>query len=186
MRAAARHVAKVVLEKVSGIYEAILRRLKAGKGQQLDRAARRVSNAMGAQIWKTYPRDQPDAAPDWPVDPRSPAQGRRRHRAQIEQAKDAPGPQRPRAAQRAYFAGIDDDRFERPPASTLGQISHKDRLRIRRLKRDEAQKRPLVARSSRSTDRRFRRMEQSALNQQLARKELMVLGDRRRASYPRL
>src|SRR5215216_4908259 len=169
---ALRGMSRKVLAKVSGISERYIAQLESGKGNVSIVLLRRVSNAMGAQLEDLIPAAEP--APDWPI---IRDLLRKATPSQIAQAKDFLAGQGV-AAQRRTFAGIALIGLRGAGKSTLGKMLAKkigwDFVELN--KEIEAQNGLSVAEIIALYGQEgFRRMEQAALGQLLARKELMVL-----------
>jgi XRE family aerobic/anaerobic benzoate catabolism transcriptional regulator len=169
---ALRGMSRKVLAKVSGISERYIAQLESGKGNVSIVLLRRVSNAMGAHLEDLIPAA--DLAPDWPV---IRDLLRKATPAQIAQAKDVLAGHAA-SAHRAAFAGIALIGLRGAGKSTLGKLlAKKIGWNFVELNKEvEAQNGLSVAEIIALYGQEgFRRMEQSALNQLLARKELMVL-----------
>src|SRR3954466_12577611 len=169
---ALRGMSRKVLAKVSGISERYIAQLESGKGNVSIVLLRRVSNAMGAHLEDLIPTGEP--TPDWPV---IRDLLRKATPNQIAQAKDVLAGQGI-AAQRRTFAGIALIGLRGAGKSTLGKMLAKkigwDFVELN--KEVEAQNGLSVAEIIALYGQEgFRRMEQAALEQLLARKELMVL-----------
>jgi XRE family transcriptional regulator, aerobic/anaerobic benzoate catabolism transcriptional regulator len=169
---ALRGMSRKVLAKVSGISERYIAQLESGKGNASIVLLRRVSNAMGAHLEDLIPSGDP--APDWPV---IRDLLRKASPSQIAQAKDvlAGGAA---SAHRAIFCGIALIGLRGAGKSTLGKIlAKKIGWNFVELNKEiEAQNGLSVAEIIALYGQEgFRRMEQAALQQLLARKELMVL-----------
>jgi len=169
---ALRGMSRKVLAKVSGISERYIAQLESGKGNVSIVLLRRVSNAMGAHLEDLIPAAEP--APDWPV---IRDLLRKATPSQIAQAKDVLAGHGA-TAHRASFSGIALIGLRGAGKSTLGKMLAK-RIGwnfVELNKEIEAQNGLSVAEIIALYGQEgFRRMEQSALNQLLARKELMVL-----------
>ncbi|MBV8848949.1 MAG: helix-turn-helix transcriptional regulator [Methylobacteriaceae bacterium] len=169
---ALRGMSRKVLARVSGISERYVAQLESGKGNVSIVLLRRVSNAMGAHLEDLIPTADP--APDWPV---IRDLLRKATPAQIAQAKDLLAGHGA-TSQRASFAGIALIGLRGAGKSTLGKILAK-RIGwnfVELNKEIEAQNGLSIAEIIALYGQEgFRRMEQTALNQLLARKELMVL-----------
>jgi XRE family transcriptional regulator, aerobic/anaerobic benzoate catabolism transcriptional regulator len=170
---ALRGMSRKVLAKVSGISERYIAQLESGKGNVSIVLLRRVSNAMGAHLEDLIPAGEP--APDWPV---IRDLLRKATPSQIAQARDALSGQGPGAAHRASFSGIALIGLRGAGKSTLGKmLAKKIGWSFVELNKEiEAQNGLSVAEIIALYGQEgFRRMEQAALGQLLARKELMVL-----------
>ncbi len=172
---ALRGMSRKVLAKVSGISERYIAQLESGKGNVSIVLLRRVSNAMGAHIEDLIPVTEP--SPDWPV---IRDLVRKATPNQIAQAKDVlsglghGGP----TQRRMSFAGIALIGLRGAGKSTLGKmLAKKIGWSFVELNKEiEAQNGLSVAEIIALYGQEgFRRMEQAALGQLLARKELMVL-----------
>jgi XRE family aerobic/anaerobic benzoate catabolism transcriptional regulator len=172
---ALRGMSRKVLAKVSGISERYIAQLESGKGNVSIVLLRRVSNAMGAHLEDLIPAAEP--APDWAV---IRDLLRKATPNQIAQAKDALSGQGNggSAQHRMSFAGIALIGLRGAGKSTLGKMLAK-RIGwsfVELNKEIEAQNGLSVAEIIALYGQEgFRRMEQAALGQLLARKELMVL-----------
>src|SRR4030081_2318514 len=172
---ALRGMSRKVLAKVSGISERYIAQLESGKGNVSIVLLRRVSNAMGAHLEDLIPANQP--APDWPV---IRDLVRKATPNQIAQAKDVLAGQGHGASaqRRMSFAGIALIGLRGAGKSTLGKmLAKKIGWSFVELNKEiEAQNGLSVAEIIALYGQEgFRRMEQAALGQLLARKELMVL-----------
>ena len=170
---ALRGMSRKVLAKVSGISERYIAQLESGKGNVSIVLLRRVSNAMGAHLEDLIPSTEP--APDWAV---IRDLLRKATPAQIAQAKDV------LAGGGHVGAAADLVRRHRPDRPARRRQIHArqnageaDRLEFVELNKEiEAQNGLSVAEILALYGQEgFRRMEQAALTQLLARKELMVL-----------
>lgn len=172
---ALRGMSRKVLAKVSGISERYIAQLESGKGNVSIVLLRRVSNAMGAHLEDLIPAAEP--APDWAV---IRDLLRKATPNQIAQAKDALSGQGNggSAHHRMSFAGIALIGLRGAGKSTLGKMLAK-RIGwsfVELNKEIEALNGLSVAEIIALYGQEgFRRMEQAALGQLLARKELMVL-----------
>ena len=169
---ALRGMSRKVLAKVSGISERYIAQLESGKGNVSIVLLRRVSNAMGAHLEDLIPAADP--APDWQV---FRDLLRKATPSQIAQAKDALAGHSANT-HRASFAGIALIGLRGAGKSTLGKVlAKKIGWNFVELNKEiEAQNGLSIAEIIALYGQEgFRRMEQSALNQLLARKELMVL-----------
>jgi XRE family aerobic/anaerobic benzoate catabolism transcriptional regulator len=172
---ALRGMSRKVLAKVSGISERYIAQLESGKGNVSIVLLRRVSNAMGAHLEDLIPASEP--APDWPV---IRDLVRKATLSQIAQAKDILSGQGNGASalRRMSFSGIALIGLRGAGKSTLGKmLAKKIGWSFVELNKEiEAQNGLSVAEIIALYGQEgFRRMEQSALGQLLARKELMVL-----------
>ena len=170
---ALRGMSRKVLAKVSGISERYIAQLESGKGNVSIVLLRRVSNAMGAHLEDLIPSTEP--APDWAV---IRDLLRKATPAQIAQAKDLLAGGGPSAQRRISFSGIALIGLRGAGKSTLGKmLAKKIGWSFVELNKEiEAQNGLSVAEIIALYGQEgFRRMEQAALTQLLARKELMVL-----------
>jgi XRE family aerobic/anaerobic benzoate catabolism transcriptional regulator len=169
---ALRGMSRKVLAKVSGISERYIAQLEAGRGNVSIVLLRRVSDAMGAHLEDLIPSG--DHTPDWQM---IRDLLRKATPAQIAQAKDLLAGHSGASSQ-ASFCGIALIGLRGAGKSTLGKILAK-RIGwnfVELNKEIEAQNGLSVAEIIALYGQEgFRRMEQAALNQLLARKELMVL-----------
>lgn len=170
-----RGMSRKVLAKVSGISERYIAQLESGKGNVSIVLLRRVSGAMGAQLEDLIPSADP--APDWPVIREL---LRKASPDQIAQARDvlsghASAGMAPRPA---GFAGIALIGLRGAGKSTLGKLLA-DKIGwgfVELNKEVENQNGLSVAEIIAMYGQEgFRRMEQTALGQLLARREPMVL-----------
>jgi len=169
---ALRGMSRKVLAKVSGISERYIAQLESGKGNVSIVLLRRVSNAIGAHLEDIIPASE--ASANWPV---IRDLVRKATPTQIAHAKDVLAGQ-DTSAQRRTFAGIALIGLRGAGKSTLGKMLAKkigwDFVELN--KEVEAQNGLSVAEIIALYGQEgFRRMEQAALEQLLARKELMVL-----------
>jgi XRE family transcriptional regulator, aerobic/anaerobic benzoate catabolism transcriptional regulator len=172
---ALRGMSRKVLAKVSGISERYIAQLESGKGNVSIVLLRRVANAMAAHLEDLIPSGEP--APDWPV---IRDLLRKATPDQIAQARDIlSGQAGGAAAQRGMsFAGIALIGLRGAGKSTLGKmLAKKIGWNFVELNKEiEAQNGLSVAEIIALYGQEgFRRMEQAALGQLLARKELTVL-----------
>ena len=169
---ALRGMSRKVLAKVSGISERYIAQLESGKGNVSIVLLRRVSNAMGAHLEDLIPSSDP--APDWPV---LRDLVRKATPAQIAQAKDVLAGHST-SLHHASFCGIALIGLRGAGKSTLGKILAKRigwnfvELNKEIEKQNGLSVAEIIALYGQEG---FRRLEQTALNQLLARKELMVL-----------
>lgn len=170
---ALRGMSRKVLAKVSGISERYIAQLESGKGNVSIVLLRRVSNAMGAHLEDLIPSGEP--SPDWPV---IRDLLRKATPNQIAQARDVLSGNGAAAARRMSFSGIALIGLRGAGKSTLGKLlAKKIGWNFVELNKEiEAQNGLSVAEIIALYGQEgFRRMEQAALGQLLARKELMVL-----------
>jgi XRE family aerobic/anaerobic benzoate catabolism transcriptional regulator len=170
---ALRGMSRKVLAKVSGISERYIAQLESGKGNVSIVLLRRVSNAMGAHLEDLIP--SAEAAADWAV---LRDLLRKATPQQIAQAKDILGGQHAAAQRQMSFSGIALIGLRGAGKSTLGRmLAKKIGWSFVELNKEiEAQNGLSVAEIIALYGQEgFRRMEQAALGQLLARKELMVL-----------
>jgi XRE family aerobic/anaerobic benzoate catabolism transcriptional regulator len=172
---ALRGMSRKVLAKVSGISERYIAQLEGGKGNVSIVLLRRVSNAMAAHLEDLIPAGEP--SPDWPV---IRDLLRKASPNQIAQAKDILGGfgNGTSVLRRSSFAGIALIGLRGAGKSTLGKmLAKKIGWSFVELNKEiEAQNGLSVAEIIALYGQEgFRRMEQAALGQLLARKELMVL-----------
>jgi len=168
-----RGMSRKVLAKVSGISERYIAQLESGKGNVSIVLLRRVSNAMGAHLEDLIPAAEP--SPDWAVirDLLRKAQPN-----QIAQAKDILAGQSASQQRLKPFAGIALIGLRGAGKSTLGKLlAKKIGWNFVELNKEiEAQNGLSVAEIIALYGQEgFRRLEQAALTQLLARKELTVL-----------
>jgi XRE family transcriptional regulator, aerobic/anaerobic benzoate catabolism transcriptional regulator len=169
---ALRGMSRKVLARVSGISERYIAQLEAGRGNVSIVLLRRVSNAMGAHLEDLIPAAEPP--PDWTV---IRDLLRKASPSQITQAKDILG-QSASMQHRTSFAGIALIGLRGAGKSTLGKmVAKKIGWNFVELNKEiEAQNGLSVAEIIALYGREgFRRLEQAALTQLLARKELTVL-----------
>src|ERR1700731_4699199 len=166
-------MSRKVLAKVSGISERYIAQLESGKGNVSIVLLRRVSNAMGAHLEDLIPATEP--APDWPV---LRDLLRKATPNQIAQAKEVLSGNGASAQRRMSFAGIALIGLRGAGKSTLGKmLAKKIGWSFVELNKEiEAQNGLSVAEIIALYGQEgFRRMEETALGQLLAGKELMVL-----------
>jgi XRE family aerobic/anaerobic benzoate catabolism transcriptional regulator len=165
-------MSRKVLAKVSGISERYIAQLESGKGNVSIVLLRRVSNAIGVHLEDMIPGSEP--TPDWPM---IRALIRNATPDQIAHAKEILSGNG--AAQRQMsFAGIALIGLRGAGKSTLGKLLAKKIgwSFVELNKEIEAQNGLSVAEIIALYGQEgFRRMEQAALGQLLARRELMVL-----------
>ncbi|MGL3211523.1 MULTISPECIES: helix-turn-helix transcriptional regulator [Bradyrhizobium] len=170
---ALRGMSRKVLAKVSGISERYIAQLESGKGNVSIVLLRRVAGAMGAHLEDLIPSSEP--VPDWAV---IRDLLRKASPNQIAQAKDMLAGSSPLAPRRASFSGIALIGLRGAGKTTLGRmLAKKIGWSFVELNKEiEAQNGLSVAEIIALYGQEgFRRMEQAALTQLLARKELMVL-----------
>ena len=171
---ALRGMSRKVLAKVSGISERYIAQLESGKGNVSIVLLRRVSNAMGAHLEDLIPVTEP--SPDWPI---IRDLLRKATPNQVAQARDVlSGQSGASALRRPSFAGIALIGLRGAGKSTLGKLLAKTIgwNFVELNKEIERQNGLSVAEIINLYGQEgFRRMEQAALAQLLARKELMVL-----------
>jgi len=170
---ALRGMSRKVLAKVSGISERYIAQLESGKGNVSIVLLRRVSQAMGAHLEDLIPDGE--HAADWPV---IRDLLRKASPSQIAQAKDVLAGQGASTHRAPVFAGIALIGLRGAGKTTLGRILAKKLgwSFVELNKEIEAQNGLSVAEIIALYGQEgFRRMEQTALKQLLARKELMVL-----------
>jgi len=166
-------MSRKVLARVSGISERYIAQLESGKGNVSIVLLRRVSNAMGAHLEDLIPTTEP--APDWAV---IRDLLRKATPAQIAQAKDMLAGSGHPAQRRISFSGIALIGLRGAGKSTLGKmLAKKIGWSFVELNKEiEAQNGLSVAEIIALYGQEgFRRMEQAALQQLLARNELLVL-----------
>ncbi len=170
---ALRGMSRKVLAKVSGISERYIAQLESGKGNVSIVLLRRVSNAMGAHLEDLIPAAEP--VPDWAV---IRDLLRKASPGQIAQAKNVLAGGAASAQRHLSFSGIALIGPRGAGKSTLGKmLAKKIGWSFVELNKEiEAQNGLSVAEIIALYGQEgFRRMEQAALTQLLARKELMVL-----------
>jgi XRE family aerobic/anaerobic benzoate catabolism transcriptional regulator len=171
-----RGMSRKVLAKVSGISERYIAQLESGKGNVSIVLLRRVSDAMGAHIEDLIPTGEP--APDWPM---IRDLLRKATPDQIAHAKDilaGHGPNGASTHRQMPFAGIALIGLRGAGKSTLGRMLAKQiGWSFVELNKEIEQQNGLSVAEIIALygQEGFRRMEQTALGQLLARKELMVL-----------
>jgi XRE family transcriptional regulator, aerobic/anaerobic benzoate catabolism transcriptional regulator len=174
---ALRGMSRKVLARVSGISERYIAQLESGKGNVSIVLLRRVSNAMGAHLEDLIPSTDP--APDWQGDWQVIRDLlRKASPSQIAQAKDILSGGSTATHRRSSFAGIALIGLRGAGKSTLGKILAKKVgwTFVELNKEIERQNGLSVAEIIALYGQEgFRRMEQTALSQLLARKEPMVL-----------
>ena len=169
---ALRGMSRKVLAKVSGISERYIAQLEGGKGNVSIVLLRRVSNAMGMHLEDLIPSTEP--APDWSI---IRDLLRKATPGQIAHAKDVLAGQGT-TARKSSFCGFALIGLRGAGKSTLGRLlAQKIGWHFVELNKEiEAENGLSVAEIIALYGQEgFRRLEQSALNQLLTRKELMVL-----------
>jgi XRE family aerobic/anaerobic benzoate catabolism transcriptional regulator len=170
---ALRGMSRKVLAKVSGISERYIAQLESGKGNVSIVLLRRVAGAMGAHVEDLIPSSDP--VPDWPV---IRDLLRQASPAQIAQVRDVLAGDATSTQKRPAFSGIALIGLRGAGKSTLGKrLAERIRWTFVELNKEiERQNGLSVAEIINLYGQEgFRRMEQAALGQLLARKELMVL-----------
>ena len=170
---ALRGMSRKVLAKVSGISERYIAQLEGGKGNVSIVLLRRVSNAMAAHLEDLIPSAEPTA--DWAV---LRDLARKATPQQIAQAKDVLAGGNASAQRQMSFAGIALIGLRGAGKSTLGKmLAKKIGWSFVELNKEIEQQNGLSVAEIIALygQEGFRRMEQAALGQLLARKELMVL-----------
>jgi XRE family aerobic/anaerobic benzoate catabolism transcriptional regulator len=168
-----RGMSRKVLAKVSGISERYIAQLESGKGNVSIVLLRRVSNAMGAHLEDLIPHQEP--SPDWAV---IRDLLRKASPSQVAQAKDILAGQSGTQQRLKSFAGIALIGLRGAGKSTLGKLlAKKIGWNFVELNKEiEAQNGLSVAEIIALYGQEgFRRLEQAALTQLLARKEPTVL-----------
>lgn len=170
---ALRGMSRKVLAKVSGISERYIAQLESGKGNVSIVLLRRVSNAMGAHLEDLIPAAEP--SPDWAV---IRDLLRKASPAQVSQAKDVLAGQSATQHRRPSFAGIALIGLRGAGKSTLGRLlAKKIGWNFVELNKEIEEQNGLSVAEIIALygQEGFRRLEQAALTQLLARKELTVL-----------
>jgi XRE family transcriptional regulator, aerobic/anaerobic benzoate catabolism transcriptional regulator len=170
---AVRGMSRKVLAKVSGISERYIAQLESGKGNVSIVLLRRVSHAMGAHLEDLIPSTEP--APDWAV-----IRDLLRNATleQIAHAKDILAGGSASAPRRSSFSGIALIGLRGAGKSTLGKmLAKRVGWSFVELNKEVERENGLSVAEIIALygQEGFRRMEQAALKQLLARKELMVL-----------
>jgi XRE family transcriptional regulator, aerobic/anaerobic benzoate catabolism transcriptional regulator len=166
-------MSRKVLAKVSGISERYIAQLESGKGNVSIVLLRRVSNAIGTPLEDLIPINDP--APDWQV---IRDLLRKASPGQIAQAKEVLSSSSTAAQRRPAVAGIALIGLRGAGKSTLGKLLAKHiRWNFVELNKEIERQNGLSVSEIINLygQEGFRRMEQAALAQLLARKELMVL-----------
>jgi XRE family transcriptional regulator, aerobic/anaerobic benzoate catabolism transcriptional regulator len=170
---ALRGMSRKVLAKVSGISERYIAQLESGKGNVSIVLLRRVSNAMGAHLEDLIPSSEP--AQDWQV---IRDLLRKATPSQIAQAREVLSGAAASAQSKMPLAGIALIGLRGAGKSTLGKLlAKKIGWGFVELNKEIEQQNGLSVAEIIALygQEGFRRMEQAALGQLLARRELMVL-----------
>src|SRR5579863_8651977 len=171
---ALRGMSRKVLAKVSGISERYIAQLESGKGNVSIVLLRRVSNAMGAHLEDLIPVVEP--SPDWPI---IRDLLRKATPNQVAQARDVlSGQSGASAPRRPSFAGIALIGLRGAGKSTLGKmLAKKIGWSFVELNKEIERENGLSVAEIIALygQEGFRRLEQAALTQLLARQELTVL-----------
>src|SRR6201985_3838581 len=170
---ALRALSRKMLAKVSGMPERYIVQLESGKGNVSIVLLRRVSNAMAAHLEDLIPSAEHTA--DWAV---LRDLARKATPQQIAQAKDVLAGGNASAQRQMSFAGIALIGLRGAGKSTLGKmLANKIGWSFVELNKEIEQQNGLSVAEIIALygQEGFRRMEQAALGQLLARKELMVL-----------
>jgi XRE family aerobic/anaerobic benzoate catabolism transcriptional regulator len=167
-----RGMSRKVLAKVSGISERYIAQLEGGKGNVSIVLLRRVANAMGAPLEDLLPSGE--AQPDWPIIRDLLRKATPSQIAQARELLSGTGS----APLRRTFSGIALIGLRGAGKSTLGkmlaeQIGWSFVELNKEIERQNGLSVPEII--NLYGQEGFRRMEQAALVQLLARKELMVL-----------
>jgi XRE family aerobic/anaerobic benzoate catabolism transcriptional regulator len=166
-------MSRKVLARVSGISERYIAQLESGKGNVSIVLLRRVSNAIGTPLEDLIPTNDP--APDWQV---IRDLLRKASPGQIAQAKEILSGSSTATQRRPAFAGIALIGLRGAGKSTLGKLLAKHiHWNFVELNKEIERQNGLAVPEIINLygQEGFRRMEQAALAQLLARKELMVL-----------
>jgi XRE family aerobic/anaerobic benzoate catabolism transcriptional regulator len=170
---ALRGMSRKVLAKVSGISERYIAQLESGKGNVSIVLLRRVSQAMGAHLEDLIPSTEP--TPDWAV---IRDLLRKATPEQVAHAKDILGGASASAPRRSSFSGIALIGLRGAGKSTLGKmLAKRIGWSFVELNKEVERENGLSAAEIIALygQEGFRRMEQIALKQLLARNESMVL-----------
>jgi XRE family aerobic/anaerobic benzoate catabolism transcriptional regulator len=168
-----RGMSRKVLANVSGLSERYIAQLESGKGNVSIVLLRRVSNAVATHLEDLIPSSQPTS--DWAV---LRDLLRKATPQQIAQAKDVLAGGSASTHRQMSFAGIALIGLRGAGKSTLGKIlANKIGWSFVELNKEIEQQNGLSVAEIIALygQEGFRRMEQAALGQLLARKELMVL-----------
>ncbi len=169
-----RGMSRKVLARVSGISERYIAQLEGGKGNVSIVLLRRVSDAMGAHIEDLIPATS-EPAQDWPV---LRDLVRKATPDQIARARDVLAGHGPNGARQAPFAGVALIGLRGAGKSTLGRLLASQigwsfvELNQEIERQNGLSVGEIIALYGQEG---FRRMEQAALRELLARKDLMVL-----------
>jgi XRE family transcriptional regulator, aerobic/anaerobic benzoate catabolism transcriptional regulator len=170
---ALRGMSRKVLAKVSGISERYIAQLESGKGNVSIVLLRRVSQAMGAHLEDLIPSTEP--TPDWAV---IRDLLRKATPEQVAHAKDILAGASASAPRRSSFSGIALIGLRGAGKSTLGKmLAKRIGWSFVELNKEVERENGLSAAEIIALygQEGFRRMEQIALKQLLARNESMVL-----------
>ncbi|MBU6456610.1 MAG: helix-turn-helix transcriptional regulator [Bradyrhizobium sp.] len=170
---ALRGMSRKVLAKVSGLSERYIAQLESGKGNVSIVLLRRVSNAMATHLEDLIPSTEP--APDWAV---LRDLLRQATPQQIAQVREVLAGGSASVRRQMSFAGIALIGLRGAGKSTLGKmLAKKIGWSFVELNKEIEQQNGLSVAEIIALygQEGFRRMEQAALGQLLARKELMVL-----------
>jgi XRE family aerobic/anaerobic benzoate catabolism transcriptional regulator len=173
---ALRGMSRKVLAKVSGISERYIAQLESGKGNVSIVLLRRVSNAMATHLEDLIPTNEP--APDWPVIRDLMRQATPGQIAHAKSILSGQGASSATAQRQMPFAGIALIGLRGAGKSTLGRMLAKQiGWSFVELNKEIEQQNGLSVAEIIALygQEGFRRMEQAALGQLLARQELMVL-----------
>ena len=173
---ALRGMSRKVLAKVSGISERYIAQLESGKGNVSIVLLRRVSNAMATHLEDLIPTNEP--APDWPVIRDLMRQATPGQIAHAKSILSGQGVSSATAQRQTPFAGIALIGLRGAGKSTLGRMLAKQiGWSFVELNKEIEQQNGLSVAEIIALygQEGFRRMEQAALGQLLARQELMVL-----------
>lgn len=173
---ALRGMSRKVLARVSGISERYIAQLESGKGNVSIVLLRRVSNAMAAHLEDLIPTNEP--APDWPVIRDLMRQATPGQIAHAKSILSGQGVSSATAQRQTPFAGIALIGLRGAGKSTLGRMLAKQiGWSFVELNKEIEQQNGLSVAEIIALygQEGFRRMEQAALGQLLARQELMVL-----------
>ena len=168
-----RGMSRKVLARVSGISERYIAQLESGKGNVSIVLLRRVAQAMASPLEDLIPSG--DISPEWPV---IRDLARKATPLQIAQAKDILSGQTALSSRKAGFAGIALIGLRGAGKSTLGRLlAERIGWTFVELNKEIERENGLSTAEIIALygQEGFRRMEQAALSQLLARKEPIVL-----------